>query len=536
MPIGRPVANTAIHLLDRALRPVPAGVAGELYIGGVQVARGYWRRPELTAERFVPDPFAPGPGARLYRTGDLARFAPDGAIEYLGRLDHQVKLRGFRIELGEIEAALADLPGVREAVVLALAGAAAASAGGAEGDRRLVAYVTPDDLSAVDLRAALLARLPEHMVPSAFVPLDNLPLSPNGKVDRQALARLRPESWAGGTGPGYAPPRTALESDLAGLWREAAGTARAGIHDSFFELGGSSISAAILINRLQERLGEIVHVVAIFDHPTVAGFAAYLARDYPRAVARVWAEEALGEREDAAGPSGPVAAKSGSRFCARIVIPVSWRPAALKNPPAVFVLSPPRSGSTLLRVMLAGHPRLFAPPELELLTFADMAERKAAFSGRDSFWLEGLLRAVMEVRRCGPEEATEILAACEREALPTQELYRRLQGWLGGAPAGGQDPVLRPRSGAPGARRGDLRGAPLPPPGPPSLRHDPLLRGGPAGAGLLPLPAPVHAARAGRAGLAGEPPRTSRASWPECPPGATSRCASRTWCATRRAS
>ncbi len=312
--------------------------------------------------------------------------------------------------------------------MLALAGAAAAS-GGAVGDRRLVAYVTPEDLSVATLRAALLARLPEHMVPSAFVPLAAMPLSPNGKADRQVLARLRPDPGAGGAGSGYAPPGTALEEDLAALWREAAGVVRVGIHDSFFELGGSSISAAILINRLQEKLGEIVHVVAIFDHPTVAGFAAYLARDYPRAVARVWGAES-GEKGGAAGPGGPVG-EERIALLRSIVTPVSWRPAPVKNPPAVFVLSPPRSGSTLLRVMLAGHPRLFAPPELELLTFADMAERKAAFSGRESFWLEGLLRAVMEVRRCGPEEAAEILAACEREALSTQELCRRLQGWLG---------------------------------------------------------------------------------------------------------
>ncbi|HVG11011.1 MAG TPA: amino acid adenylation domain-containing protein, partial [Thermoanaerobaculia bacterium] len=409
VPIGRPVANTSIHLLDPALRPVPVGVAGELYIGGVQVGRGYWQRPELTAERFVPGPL----GTRLYRTGDLARFAPDGAIEYLGRADHQVKIRGFRIELGEIEAALTDQPGVREAVVLALDG----------GERRLVAYVAPEDLSISALRAALLTRLPEHMVPSAFVRLDHLPLSPSGKADRQALARLKPEPVAGEASDD--PPRTALERELAGLWQEAVGAERVGIHDSFFELGGSSISGAILINRLQERLGEIVHVVAIFDHPTVAGFAEYLARDYPEAVARIWGAETAGERV--------VSNRIGDEQIAElrgIVTPVTWRPAKPKNPPALFVLSPPRSGSTLLRAMLAGHPKLFAPPELELMTFGDMAGRRAAFSGRESFWLEGLKRAVMGVRQCGPDEAAEILAACEDEALPTQELYRRLQGWL----------------------------------------------------------------------------------------------------------
>ncbi|MEP7013165.1 MAG: non-ribosomal peptide synthase/polyketide synthase, partial [Acidobacteriota bacterium] len=431
VPIGRPVANTTIHLLDRTLRPVPVGVSGELFIGGVQVGRGYWRRPELTAERFVPDPFSAEPGARLYRTGDLARYATDAAIEYLGRLDHQVKIRGFRIELGEIEAVLTDQSGVAEAVVLALA---AASAGGAEGDRRLVAYVTPVDLSVAALSAALRALLPDHMVPSAFVRLVSLPLSPSGKADRAALAKLPLEpslAEAGAGGREHVAPRTALESDLVDLWHEAVGAEKVGIHDPFFALGGSSISGAILINRVQERLGEIVHVVAIFDHPTVAGLAAYLARDYPKAVAAVWGAESL--VSTAEKPVAPVERvdEAKSELLRRIVTPVSWHPAAVKNPPALFVLSPPRSGSTLLRVMLAGHPRLFAPPELELLTFGDMAERKAAFSGRESFWLEGLLRAVMEVRQCGPEEAAEILAAAEAEALPTQVLTRRLQGWLG---------------------------------------------------------------------------------------------------------
>ncbi|HYN20266.1 MAG TPA: amino acid adenylation domain-containing protein, partial [Thermoanaerobaculia bacterium] len=257
VPIGRPISNLGIHVLDRASRPVPVGVPGELHIGGVGLARGYLNRPEMTAERFVPDPFGE-PGSRLYRTGDLVRLLSRGEIEYLGRIDFQVKIRGFRIELGEIEAALAAHPSVKEAVVLAREDR--------PGDKRLVAYVTGTEPDLQELRRHLAASLPEYMVPSAFVVLPVLPLSPNGKVDRKALPA--PETAAPAQ-PQYVAPRTALESYLAGLWKASLGLEQVGTHDDFFALGGNSITGAILINQLQEKLGEIVHVVVIFDAPTV---------------------------------------------------------------------------------------------------------------------------------------------------------------------------------------------------------------------------------------------------------------------------
>ncbi len=435
VPIGRPVWNTRIHLLDRWGAAAALGVAGELYIGGVQVGRGYLGRPELTAERFVPDFLGNEAGARLYRTGDLARRLPSGEVEYLGRVDFQVKVRGFRIELGEIEAALAAQPGVREAVVLARveAGGTIGGMGGA----RLVSYLVPEaevadrDAFVLGVRTAVATRLPEYMVPQAFVVLDELPLSPNGKVDRRALAAVEAVPSTVAVGEMVA-PRTPLETFLAGLWSEALGIEQVGVHDHFFQAGGNSIIGAILINRLQERLREIVHVVAIFDHPTVAGLAAYLQREHAPAVARVWG-----------GPAAAAAETAGWVDEARVLeirelIPplaplAPNTPLARKNPPAVFLLSPPRSGSTLLRVMLAGNPALFAPPELELLGFATLGERRAAFSGRDSFWLEGLIRAVMELLAVGPEEAKAWLAEAEDADLPVPELYRRLQARLQGA-------------------------------------------------------------------------------------------------------
>ncbi|HKV11343.1 MAG TPA: sulfotransferase, partial [Thermoanaerobaculia bacterium] len=427
VPIGYPVANTRIHLLDAHLRPVPVGVPGELYIGGVQVGRGYLGRPELTAERFTPDPFSPEPGARLYKTGDLARYLPDGAVDFLGRIDHQVKLRGLRIELGEIESALAAHPSVREAVVLARS-----EGSGALGSVNLVAYLTGEGIDPSGLRSLLSRSLPEYMLPSAWVVLAELPLSPNGKVDRKALSRIAPERTAGEPAARVA-PRTELERALAALWSEALSrdAGELGVHDDFFALAGNSITGAILISRLQERLGEIVHVVAIFDAPTIASLAAELAREYPRSVARVWGEESLGESgaaEVAASRALDEERLAEVRSLIRTLPPAALSP--VKNPPALFVLSPPRSGSTLLRVMLGGHPRLFAPPELELLNFNSLAERRSAFQGRDAFRLEGLLRAVMEVQGEGPEEARSLVERFENEGMSTQELYRRLQGWI----------------------------------------------------------------------------------------------------------
>jgi amino acid adenylation domain-containing protein len=274
VPIGRPVANTRIVLCDRHGREVPVGVAGELCIGGVQLARGYAGRPALTAERFVPDGCGCGPGERLYRTGDLARWLPDGAIEFSGRLDHQIKLRGFRIELGEIEAALTDRPEVREGVV---------GARGEGASLRLVAWVTPApgrEIAVADLRTALRRRLPEHMVPAEIVVLPALPLSPNGKVDRKALPHADVRDGRAGLETPYVAPRTPAEEVLAELWRDLLKVERVGVNDHFFDLGGHSLLATRLIARVREVFGVDVPLAAMFEEaPTVANLARAVARN-----------------------------------------------------------------------------------------------------------------------------------------------------------------------------------------------------------------------------------------------------------------
>ncbi len=271
IPIGRPIGNTRVYVLDERMEPLPVGVAGELFIGGDGLARGYLRRPELTAETFVPDPFGPGPGGRLYRTGDRARYLEDGRVEYLGRLDDQVKVRGYRIEPGEIEAALLGQGQVRQCAVVVREDA--------PGDKRLVGYVVWQEGEAgrvAEVRGYLRTKLPEHMVPGALVALAELPLTPNGKVDRRALPA--PEGRLE-RAAAYVAPASEWERAVAAVWREVLGTETVGLDDNFFELGGHSLLLVEVHRRLTTLFPEgALEVVELFEHPTVRSLAARLGR------------------------------------------------------------------------------------------------------------------------------------------------------------------------------------------------------------------------------------------------------------------
>jgi amino acid adenylation domain-containing protein len=265
VPVGRPLANRAIYILDQHTNPVPIGVPGQLYIGGEGLARGYLNQPELTAEKFIPDPFRAGPGARMYKTGDLARYRPDGNIEFLGRADHQVKIRGYRIELGEIEVVLGQHPAVREAVVMVREDA--------PGEKRLVAYVVADS-TADELRRFLKDKLPEYMVPAVVVLLEALPMTPNGKVDRRALPapdRSRPELERN-----FVAPRDDLELQLVRIWEEVLGVRPVGVRDNFFELGGHSLLAVRLFSLIEKRLGKKLPLTTVFQGATVEHLAGVL--------------------------------------------------------------------------------------------------------------------------------------------------------------------------------------------------------------------------------------------------------------------
>jgi amino acid adenylation domain-containing protein len=263
IPIGRPIANTVVHILDPALNPVPVGVPGEIYIGGPGLALGYLNRPELTKERFVPDPLSDDPHALLYRTGDLARYLPSGEIDFLGRIDSQVKIRGFRVELGEIEATLAEHDAVSEAVVTVYEATA---------DKRLVAYVTAPggNVSVPELRRFLSERIPFYMVPSDFVVLAALPLNANGKIDRRALPA--PDLARSPDERDHVAPRTETERRLAAIYESLLGR-RPGVHEGFFELGGHSLLATQLVSRVRDEFSVELELRAVFEAPTIARLA-----------------------------------------------------------------------------------------------------------------------------------------------------------------------------------------------------------------------------------------------------------------------
>jgi acyl carrier protein len=272
--IGKPIANTRVYVLGHQLEPVPMGVGGELYIGGAGVARGYLGRPDLTAERFMADPFAATPGARMYRTGDLVQWRANGDLEFLGRVDDQVKIRGFRIELGEIEATLEESPEVERAVVVARQDDT--------GEKRLAAYLVAPALQSLGpakLREHFKGRLLDHMMPSHFIFLDRLPLTPSGKVDRRALPR--PEAPTRNL---YVAPRTALEQSLARVWQEALAVERVGLDDNFFDLGGHSLLLARVRFILRERLARDIAIVEFFTYPTVRALAQRLEEAEEKAV------------------------------------------------------------------------------------------------------------------------------------------------------------------------------------------------------------------------------------------------------------
>ncbi|HZI15924.1 MAG TPA: amino acid adenylation domain-containing protein, partial [Myxococcus sp.] len=278
--IGRPLTGTRAYVLDALLQPVPVGVAGELYLAGAGLARGYFGRPELTAERFVPDAFSPEPGARMYRTGDKVRWREDGSLRYHGRIDQQVKVRGFRIELGEVEAALRQHGQVREAIALVREDA--------PGDKRLVAYVVAPGAGSASLKDALRQTLPAYMMPSALVLLDSLPLTPNGKVDRRALPA--PEA-SHSRGRPYLAPRTEIEQSLARLWTEVLGVPRPGLDDDFFELGGHSLLAIQVLSRIRATFGVAPPLSTLFEHRDIETLARAL--------------EALGAGAEAEVPARP---------------------------------------------------------------------------------------------------------------------------------------------------------------------------------------------------------------------------------------
>ncbi|HHH49688.1 MAG TPA: hypothetical protein ENK52_01770, partial [Saprospiraceae bacterium] len=437
VPIGRPIDNTQIYLLDKDLNEVAIGETGEIYIGGDSVARGYLNRPQLTKERFINNPFTNKKLDRIYKSGDLARMLPDGNIDFIGRDDYQIKLRGYRIELGEIEAQILKHPSIRETVVTVV--------GENSTDKKLVAYivfVNDKSLTVSELRTYLAKQLAEYMIPAAYVVLDKMPLATSGKIDRKALPSLgkdRPDLEQA-----YVAPSTDIEKYIAKLWCEILDLNRIGIYDKFFELGGNSLQAAQFISQLQKELKTNIFIVTIFEAPSIAEYVDLLKRDYAKALQNRF--EKITSRNNQINITTNLQQSDFDNFDQYVPQLISEKAspkkraaslqgtkgrAQAKNKKAIFILAPPRSGTTLLRVMLAGHPDLFAANELQLLGFQTMKARKEAYTGKFSLWLEGAVRTVMELKNCDADEAKNIIHQFELNNKTTKAFYKELQNWIG---------------------------------------------------------------------------------------------------------
>jgi amino acid adenylation domain-containing protein len=441
LPIGPPLPNSYYRIVDARLRPVPAGSTGELCIGGHSLARGYLAGTGGNPDRFVADPELPG--WRLYRTGDRCRLGPDGTPVILGRMDEQLKVRGYLVEPGEIEARLLEIPGVAQAIVR---GHRASRAGSRQTDERLtlIGYVVAHaaaDLSEADVRRELATSLPAYLVPQHILVLDRLPLTAHGKLNVAALpgprdaAPGRESDPPNGTAAGTAASEATLDAFIPKLWAEILGRSRVNLDDDFFELGGDSLRAAEMITQVQDRIAAILYIVALYEASTAGAFAAYLRRHYPNDVARSFPGEAA--LLISAEPSGPVVDARKLQQMDGIVarLPARAEPPqeARKNRRAIFVLSGPRHGSTLTRVLLSGHGALFSPPELELLSFNALADREAALVDRFLSYREGLVRAIMQARDCDFETALAVVDGWKKAGLDVKAVYAELQALI--APA-----------------------------------------------------------------------------------------------------
>lgn len=414
VPIGVPLDGYHAHVLDTELKAT-SGV-GELYLGGISLATDYINQPAETAKQFIQHP----QWGRLYATGDMVKTQADGKLVFVGREDQQVKVRGHRIELSEIENQLQNIDGIEQALVVIQADESQ--------HHKLLAYVIfapGQSLTTEAMRQTLKQYLPNHMMPNHFMPLSTFPLTPNKKIDRRQLPL--PEFQQDAAAAQLTDP---LEVYLQSVWEDVLGIQHIAAGQDFFDLGGDSILAARITNRVQDWLGELLWPVILFDAPTIAQLAQYLRENYPNAVAQKTDDTAAGHGQEVSQERvvDEALIDTFNQLNPAMIRSVS---SATKNPQAIFLLCPPRSGSTLLRVMLAGSERIFAPPEIELLTFNTLRERSATFSGRESYRQEGLTRAVMEIKGCDVDQANQLLGELEQQDFTVQQMYGQLQAWLG---------------------------------------------------------------------------------------------------------
>jgi len=432
VPIGIPVANSSCYVLDKNRKLLPALIPGELYVGGDGLATGYHNRPELTEQFFVKNPIKKSNDNIIYKTGDLVRRLPSGNIEFMGRIDQQVKIRGFRIELGEIESVLKNHDKVNDAAVLARKDKS--------GDKQLIAYMVAANGSKIEtseIKQFMLKELPDYMVPLIYVNIKKIPLTPNGKLDKKALPE--PDLNQSVSDELYIPARNKLEEFFVDLWQEVLDIKRIGVYDNFFDIGGNSLKAAVMVNRLQDVFDQTIHVGIVFQAPTIAEFAMYGKEYFSAALEKRFGKD-LGSGDDYFIESDSTVKKLEENDLQkfRSIIEPLGQPETRykdkqKNPRAIFLLSPPRSGSTLLRIMLAGNKQLFSPPELDLLSFNSLGERNKFFKDTGMLlWLEATQRALMEIQGIDYEQAQHIMDSCEKEDMSCKQFYSLMQKDLNG--------------------------------------------------------------------------------------------------------
>ena len=430
IPVGYPVADKQVLILDENGRRLGPGQVGEIAVRSRYLSPGYWRDPQASCHAFSNDPG--DSERRTFRTGDLGRLSSDGCLDHLGRLDSQIKIRGHRVDLTDVQAALLSLPSTADVAVVTRTDR--------NGELKLVAYLVSraaSKLSVGEVRRGLGDVLPSYAIPTSYVFIDEIPRTPRGKVDKSALPdppAARPEL----DNPRVF-PRTELERSLTQLWCEMLEIDMIGVDDNFFELGGESLSAARILNRIQTSLdssGQYVYMTALFEGPTVAQFASYLERNYPEIFGPPRHHKSLTIARKQTRPVRSLIDESaliGLRRQIASAYPDNDWESIDKNAHMVFVLCSSRSGSTLFRVMLGGHPQLFAPPELRLLGYRTLAERKAAHSGEDAMMLEGAVRAIMQVSGRSADDTQDLIRELTECETTTANFYRLLQEWV--APA-----------------------------------------------------------------------------------------------------
>ncbi len=413
-PIGFPIQGTKVYILNDDLNKVGEGTIGEICIGGIGVARGYHNNEKLNESKFVWVDLD-GKKDRIYRSGDLGRILPNGSIDFCGRKDTQIKLRGYRIELGEVESAIKNIAVVKEVVVLLSEGDAA--------DQKLIAYCqVKNEKDLTFAKQEIEKFLPSYMLPALWVKVEKFDLTPAGKINRRNLPI--PGNERPNLENNYVAPVSQLEIFLKDKWEAALGVHGIGIEDKFFELGGNSLLAAGFIGELQQLFNETIFIVTIFENPTIAEFAAMLSREYAEAVT---AHFGVGDESSQTDPKVSTLESEEIKAFIKFIHQRNELPSSIpQNDAAIFILAPPRSGTSLLRTMLSGHPEIFAANELQLLHFSTMQERAKAYEGKFALWKEGLVRAVMELYSCEVLDAKCLIKDWENQNLDTAQVYAML--------------------------------------------------------------------------------------------------------------